>query len=401
MLHDIDGRDHAWDLPQVICLLECLHLAPRTQQELAIVQQLYKEEEAQCIAKKGWAAAMHVALRGSGEEDSADEIEPKQAAAEQKAKSRRLDVEALIVQIREKIGSMRRARMHALVAEGNIEDDLVREFCDEIGELKDRFDALVQKGASHLAPQDLRILMAEYGMRPTTRQQMEMVMTMIRTLAAEDNRRFIFPETMDALYFVRQVAKDARHQELTEVFQQFDKDKRRSLSMQECAQMLSKMNLCPKNRTQQRHIATILEAVDVDGSGDYDIDEVAILFQRVAEMIARDERKEELRIAKELGLTLRTIEDHHDVFMAFDITDRGVLRVADLRKLVDSTRVHISAETMSQMVRAVDDNESGLVEFPEFLKFVTFLDRHADREKARKAQRKGNRDSVQSSAILC
>jgi len=387
-IHDLDGSGKL-HIDEVLLLLDQLNIGPRTPEENNVVVALLdkvnrtrdeiEERERQrqqdgTSAKRGSVAEklekLFVVM--NTDEISVDSMEE-------------LEWENVFSTIRETIGALRRARLHSLVAKGKLDPEVVAELCDELVELQDRFDAHNEEMEGHtglLEREDLHVLLADHGMRPQTKPQRERVHRRISEAACvRSDGLFDFPTTLAVILSVRQVAKEARQEELEEIFEMFDKDDSGNLSVQECSQMLARMGLNPKTRAQQRQIAIILESVDLDGSGDYSFDEVAVLFQRVVEMLGRESRKAELAIAKELGSSARMVEEHHEIFVTLDQEDRGELKVKELRQLVDTIRAPIPGDLLNDMIFEVDADGSGLVEFAEFLRFMAMVSKYCARSK--------------------
>jgi len=389
-IHDLDGSGKL-HIDEVLLLLDQLNIGPRTPEENNVVVALLdkvnrtrdeieerkrQRQQDGTSAKRGSVAEklekLFIVTTDEVSVDSMEELEE-------------LEWENVFSTIRETIGALRRVRLHTLVDKGKLDPEVVAELCDELVELQDRFDAHndEREGNTGLMElQDLHVLLADHGMRPQTKPQQELVHRRIAEAACvRSDGLFDFPTTLAVILCVRQVAKEARQEDLEEIFEIFDKDDSGNLSVQECSQMLARMGLNPKTRAQQRQIAIILESVDLDGSGDYSFDEVAVLFQRVVEMLGRESRKAELAIAKELGSSAREVEEHHEIFVTLDQEDRGELKVKELRQLVDTIRAPIPGDLLNDMIFEVDADGSGVVEFGEFLRFMSMVSKYCTRSK--------------------
>ncbi|XP_052767250.1 uncharacterized protein LOC128208014 [Mya arenaria] len=69
----------------------------------------------------------------------------------------------------------------------------------------------------------------------------------------------------------------------------------------------------------------------------------------------------------DLQLTDEQIEDFREAFGLFDREGKGSITVDDLKAVLRSLGKNPSDEELVEMIREVDDDESGTIEFPEFL----------------------------------
>ncbi|XP_060592819.1 neo-calmodulin-like [Ruditapes philippinarum] len=71
--------------------------------------------------------------------------------------------------------------------------------------------------------------------------------------------------------------------------------------------------------------------------------------------------------AGDLHLSQEEVEDFQEAFGLFDREGLGSITVDDLKVVLRSLGKNPSDEELRDMIREVDDDESGTIEFPEFL----------------------------------
>lgn len=148
------------------------------------------------------------------------------------------------------------------------------------------------------------------------------------------------------------------------------------MSLAECSRLLENVGLSPKTRQEQRHIAVLLEAMDEDGSGELDFEEFAHLCQRVQEMLQIILHQDELKTAKSLHITVAQLHEYKSVFEHLDVHETGQLSLEIVRGIVDSLHITISGDELYAIFTEVDDDESGFIEFGEFLKLLSLVHKH-------------------------
>lgn len=330
-------------------LLEGMDIMPRTSAEIEVMKDAYYKEA--CVDREE------------------REIESLSLNIRQ--------VEAFLSNVRGALGSMRRERFHSIVHEVNIDRVSAEMLRGELCELKDRFDDLDTNGVNFLDFLHTKIFFTEYGMRPATDDQRKMLQNMLNNmlneLGSDGKEKIDFLTCIELLQEVRILAREGRRDVLWDVFMSVEKKVPGVMSVPECSQLLSKLSFSPRNRTQQRQIAAIFEASDRDGSGDYDFQEISVLVQLVHEMLQRMHHKNEMEIAAGLGMSREQLQEYHEAFDMFDEEGEGELRVADVRRLLDTLRVNASGDVLNSLVQQVDADKSGFIEFTEFLTLVMLI----------------------------
>merc|ERR1711907_17197 len=157
----------------------------------------------------------------------------------------------------------------------------------------------------------------------------------------------------------------------------FDKDGNGSMSLRECGWLLEHVGLGPKTQQEQCHIGLLLEAMDEDANDELNFEEFTHFCQRVKEMLQLKVHQKEREAAKSLQITIMQLQEYKLVFELLDTNATGQLSVKCVRKMVDSLHINISGDELHEIFLQVDENDSGFIEFNEFLKLISLVYKHA------------------------
>merc|ERR1711959_165023 len=126
-------------------------------------------------------------------------------------------------------------------------------------------------------------------------------------------------------------------------------------------------------------IGVLLEEIDEDGNEELDFEEFAHLCQRVKEMLQLIVHHKELKAAKSLHIAIAQLQEYKLVFEHMDANATGQLSVECVREMVDSLHINILGDELHEIFTQVDENDTGLIEFTEFLKLISLVYKHAAR----------------------
>jgi len=244
-------------------------------------------------------------------------------------------------------------------------------FQTEIRELKDKFDSADLCRTGTVSEIEATMLLTNIGIRTSKQTERDAI---TKFYAERGHHRVCFSMFLELLQTARNVSMKAREAELRKLFMATDDDRSGFLSLAECSRLLSQMGMSPKTRAQQRRIAALFDVADLDGSGDLDFAEFAKLFQHVHELLESAFRKEVLSMADSLNISHQQVEEYRAAFDIFDTADDGMLRIEDIRRLVDSVHVTISGDLLNGIIAEVDTDHSGVIEFDEFLKLISLIE---------------------------
>ncbi|XP_037805198.1 calmodulin-beta-like [Penaeus monodon] len=142
----------------------------------------------------------------------------------------------------------------------------------------------------------------------------------------------------------------AQLKEFREAFRLFDKDGDGTITKQELGRFMRNLG----QFATEEELRTMLDEIDIDGDGTFSFNEfVEIVFNMggAGDRPAEDEEKE-----------LR------DAFKIFDKHGRGYICASDLRAVLQCLGEDLSEEEIEDMIREVDIDGDGRIDFEEFVK---------------------------------
>jgi len=284
-----------------------------------------------------------------------------------------------LLEVRERMHRMRRERRRHIIQQCELEREIVEAFKNEICELKDQFDCYDKDQSGFLDRSELNLLIADCGLGPRSKKEREEIQALIDSSDADQNAQVTFTEFLHLIRGIRHLSKARCLRDLQKLFERFDKDGNGNMSLPECCRLLEHLGLAPKTQQEQRHIAVLLEAIDEDGNCELDFEEFAHLCQRVTEMLQVAAHHKQLKAAKSLGIAIAQLQEYKLVFENMDAEETGQLSMQCVRKMLDSLHYNISGDDLNEIFNQVDEDESGFIEFTEFLKLISVVHGHAAR----------------------
>ncbi|PIN10394.1 Calmodulin and related proteins (EF-Hand superfamily) [Handroanthus impetiginosus] len=136
-------------------------------------------------------------------------------------------------------------------------------------------------------------------------------------------------------------------EELKQVFNKFDSDKDGKISPEEYKAVLKAIG---KETFLTKQVQKIFEVADLDGDGFIDFNEFVEVQKK--------------------GGGLKTMELQH-AFQAFDKDNDGKITVEEVYELLTRLGEKCSMQDCRRMVRAVDANGDGVIDFNEFTSMMT------------------------------
>jgi calcium-binding protein CML len=346
-LHDVDGTG-SLSIDEIFDILPELGLAPRIDQEHDMIRQ--------CVANQ--------------DVDKSSEIDFN-------------EFEELLVEVRKRLHRMRRERRRSIIHHCELDREIVEAFKNEICELKDQFDCYDQDRSGFLDRKELNLLIADCGLGPRSKAEREEIQALIAASDTDSNAQVTFMEFLHLIHGIRRLSSARCYRNLQKLFLKFDKDGSGSMSLAECSRLLEQFGLSPKTQQEQRHIGVLLEAIDEDGNGELDFEEFSHLCQRVKEMLQLKIHHKELNAAKSLQITIAQLQEYRAVFEHVDADETGQLSIERVREMVDSLHIHISGDELHEIFTKIDEDASGFIEFTEFLKLISAVQKHAARSDMR------------------
>merc|ERR1711904_144065 len=340
-LHDVDGTG-SLSVDEVFDILPELGLAPLIDEEHDMIRQ--------CVANQ--------------DVDNSKELDFN-------------EFEELLVEVRKCLHRMRRERRRSIIQQCELDCEIVEAFKNEICELKDQFDCYDRDHSGFLDRSELDMLIADCGLGPRSKAEREEIQELLASSDKDHNGRVTFVEFLHLIHGIRQLSSERCQEELQTLFKRFDKDDNGRMALRECGFLLGHGGPGPKTQQEQRHIGLLLEAMDEDGNGELDFEEFTHFCQRVKEMLQLKVHQEEREAAKNLQITIAQLQEYKLVFEHLDTDATGELSVKRVREMVDSLHINVSGDELHEIFTQVDENDSGFIEFTEFLKLISLVYKHA------------------------
>lgn len=353
-------------MEEILAILADFSLQPRTDEEQKLVQQVIDE----------------VDENRSGDLDF-------------------LEFELFIVHVRERLGCLRRERMRTITEDMGLSARLVKNFKSDLLDFWIGFDKQVKQGMSkeelkkmqkmskeeevqaankaYLSHKQIQVLLTECGLGPKSKKSREETQGVIESVDKFKTDRVRFIQFLEISTQLRTLYSDRRRNELQALFKEFDKDGSGDLSFGEVSRMLEQMQVVPRTRMEQREIGLLFEAVDEDGSGELDFDEFQVLFQRIQEKLHSMQYKDEVETARNINISQAQMEEYRRAFEILDTKGCGELGLDSVRRMMDLLRIPISGDALNEIFTEVDEDESGLVEFKEFLRLMSLVEKHTQK----------------------
>jgi len=182
------------------------------------------------------------------------------------------------------------------------------------------------------------------------------------------------------------------------------------LGRAEQRQLLLDFGISPCNQDEQDVIMQLMDDVDVLGTGLLDIVQVTALVQRVLEGLIEVQRKRD--ILKAMHLKFSRLEAYllRQAFKALDEDGEGTLDTNEVDKAVLLMGWQVCPRLVSQLIIECDEDNSGNIDFGEFLCLMRRMDdelkaaeaaeddQPAPNPPAPKTAKIGRRESTESTA---
>ncbi|KAK6620642.1 hypothetical protein RUM43_010937 [Polyplax serrata] len=143
----------------------------------------------------------------------------------------------------------------------------------------------------------------------------------------------------------------AQMKEFREAFRLFDKDGDGSITQEELGRVMRSLG----QFAREEELQEMLKEVDIDGDGNFSFEEFVEIVSNMGGTAAEktaDEEEKELR----------------DAFRVFDKHNRGFISASDLRAVLHCLGEELSEEEIEEMIREVDVDGDGRIDFFEFVR---------------------------------
>eukprot|EP00483_Globobulimina_turgida_P002450 UN02454 len=141
---------------------------------------------------------------------------------------------------------------------------------------------------------------------------------------------------------------DAEKEEFRDAFKLFDKDGDGVITVEEIYEVFQSLGFKKYNK---KHIKKMVQAVDIDGNGDIDLDEFIVLLRS-----KQSGHQAKMTAEKELEAA----------FNVFDKDGGGSIDAKELALIMQSLGEKLTEQDIEFMIKAVDDNNDGEIDLQEF-----------------------------------
>jgi Ca2+-binding EF-hand superfamily protein len=156
-----------------------------------------------------------------------------------------------------------------------------------------------------------------------------------------------------------------------DTFNKYDKSGDGDLTIKELIPLLTALGREPRTVIQREKLTTILSEIDEDGSGEINFLEFLQLMRRFTNESDAEQLRKEKDIIKRTKFTPEEVNLWRDIFLKFDDDNSGAFDVTEGKTLLQAVGVNLNERVMHDrylsLFRDVDEDEDGLMDFPEFL----------------------------------
>jgi len=269
----------------------------------------------------------------------------------------------------------------AVAAEQTISIDKSQFSDEEISRFREVFSAVDADNSGSVSTSELQNLFKQLGYDLTV----EFIAGLVSQVDVDGSQDLSFDEFVTLLVLVLEALKSAEEEEAAkaeenavfvadpsqfsaeelagfrEAFDFADTDKSGTVSYSELQQMFSKLGFDVASEV----IVELVRQVDVDGSENLSFEEFITLVVLVKNALSENE--------KAGGLSEEEIQSLREVFDLVDTDKSGTISTSELGEMLRKLDYDPTEEQLAQLLATVDDDNSGSLNFDEFVQLVYLL----------------------------
>ncbi|CAJ1345426.1 unnamed protein product [Effrenium voratum] len=213
------------------------------------------------------------------------------------------EFQTFVQKVRAKLLTLRRREEVLIAKKFDLEPELMHEFRASLPFLWKVFERYsFNKPEQGVRREDLLPFMVDAGVAPpnTEDPQSLPLMDIIKEFARPLSK---FPAVLEIVQKGRLALRASLEEDLTASFRYYDRDGSGQLSKQEIYGILEEFGMLPRTKAEQQEVGQVVEQLDRDGSGSFDLLEFHDFFQMMMEQVRLAERKREGELALSLGFS--------------------------------------------------------------------------------------------------
>mmetsp|Transcript_69586 Transcript_69586/g.153530 ORF Transcript_69586/g.153530 Transcript_69586/m.153530 type:complete len:710 (-) Transcript_69586:56-2185(-) len=213
------------------------------------------------------------------------------------------EFQAFVQKVRAKLLTLRRREEVQIAKKFDLEPEILHEFRSDLPSFWKIFERYsFNKVDQGVRKEDLLPFMVDIGLAPSNTEEPQ-CLPLIDVISEFAQKYTKFPALLEILRKGRLAVRASLEEDLTASFQYYDRDGSGQLSMQEIYGILEEFEMLPRTKAEQQEVGQVIEQLDRDGSGAFDISEFQDFFQMMIQQGRLSERKNEHDAAVSLNFS--------------------------------------------------------------------------------------------------
>lgn len=287
------------------------------------------------------------------------------------------EFQLFVQKVRAKLLTLRRREEVSVAKKFQLEPEIVSEFRSSLPFLWKVFERYsFGKPDQGLRKEDLLPFMVDIGTAPPNTEEMQCLplLDIIKEFAGQYTK---FPDVLELVQKARVAIRASLEEDLTASFRHYDRDGSGELSFHEIYGILEEFGMLPRTKVEQHEIGNVIEQLDRDGSGSFELMEFHDFFQMMMEQVRLSERKQEHELSSSLGISDEKFALLRRTWMSLGprmdgtVPQMGLAHcMFHLRQLIDSPLTDDDLRIYMRSVQTAPDTPIDFVTFVHTVKNV-------------------------------